>query len=344
MNKTNQKDILIHYNLLGHSAQTEIRTFSNGGKSHFVFGKNNFIKLVSKLNETESVYVGINQRTWWGNSTKDVIGLNAFYFDIECEGHSTEFKSDAFILSLKVFNELIRSGLNPMLADSGGGYHIFIGLDSEIVMDKSNRVLIADLLKRVKAKYKKIRTKKSIIDIANVSIGKTERIIGTFNYRHGVMSKWLTAPMKTSTSKFISWLHSLPVPKENKPKQTGIGEIPINTLSCMVLEYACSNKLPIGARNQIVCPNFMATNPTSEQIEAFANTQEMDINAVTGWTKSDSWKGEFYCSQLRKYANQNELGYLCQICNSVKKQSKGDIIINHDEVSDKQPQEPLILL
>jgi len=344
MNEVCEKDIKIHYNLLGHSGQTEVRTFTNGGRSNFVYGADNFVKLASKLNETESVYLGINQRTMWGKSTKDVIGLNAFYFDIECEGHTTEFKNDAFILSLKVFNELTSAGLKPVLADSGGGYHIFLGLDSEIVIDDSNRDLIWDLLHRVKEKYINIRTEKSIIDITNVSIGRTERIIGTFNHRHGVMSKWLTKPVKTETSKFVAWLHSLPIPKVHEPEQSGIGEIPVGTLSCMILEYACSNKLPEGSRNQIICPNFMATNPTSEQIDAFASAQQMDINEVVSWAKSDCWKGKFYCAQLRKYANQNELGYLCQICNSIKKQSKDDIVINLDEASGTQPQEPLILL
>jgi len=244
MIEVNEKDITIHYNLLGHSDQTEVRTFSNGGKSNFVLGVKNFVKLVSELNQKESVYLGINQRTWWGKSTKDVIGLNAFYFDIECEGHTTEFMSDSFILALKVFNELKREELEPVLAESGGGYHIVLGLDSEIVIDDNNRDTIEELLNRVKGKYKNIRTKKSIIDIRNVSLGKTERIIGTFNYRHGVFSRWLTAPRKTITSNFIRWLQSLPIPEKHESEQTGIGEIPIGTMDCLLLEYACSNKLP----------------------------------------------------------------------------------------------------
>jgi len=344
MNNTIEKDIIIHYNLLGHKGQTEVRIFSNGGKSNFVSGVDNFVRLVSKLNEKENVYLGINQRTWWGKSTSDVVELNAFYFDIECADHSTEFKSDSYILALRVFNDLLSSGLAPVLADSGGGYHIFIGLDSEVVIDDANREMIEELLNRVKYKYKEIKTEKSIIDIRNVSLGKTERIIGTYNYRHGVTSKWLTLPKKTNTSNFINWLHSLPIPVIPIPEKTGIGEVPIDALDCMVLEYACSNKLPEGSRNQVVCPNFMATNPTDEQISAFSNAQDMDMGAVMGWAKSERWKGQFYCPQLRKYANENGIGYLCQICQSYKKQDREEIVFNHDEVSDTQSQEQIILL
>jgi hypothetical protein len=336
-----EEDLITHYRLLGHTAQTEIRIFSGRGSSFFVSNCDDFVRCVSGLNNTENVYCGINQREDYGKDTSKVRFLNSFYFDIEGHKHTTESKCDSYFLTLCLYNELISSGLYPVIADSGGGYHIFISLSVPIEINDETGKLISRSMERIKSHYKGVQTMLSKIDIVNVSISKVERVIGTYNYRHGVMSRWLTDHWVTDTSKFLEWIDKLTY--EDKPIIKSANNKDMKTLGCAILEYALSNKLPEGQRNQVVCPNFMATNPSKSQVESFASTQEMNVGEVSGWLKSREWKGYFSCPQMRNYALRHCLSYMCEMCYSEKKLRRSEIVLYGSNSSDKQAQGRLIL-
>ncbi|MDO8625523.1 MAG: hypothetical protein Q7R47_05550 [Candidatus Diapherotrites archaeon] len=83
--------------------------------------------------------------------------------------------------------------------------------------------------------------------------------------------------------------------------------------SCLVCLYALENKLPEGRRNNALIPNFLALSPTREQIEQFAQTQGFSIQQVDAWDSCSSYKGEFNCVQLQRFAQKADLD-LCSMC------------------------------
>lgn len=339
--KLNTNDIEKHYDLLDHGGQTEIRIFSSMGKSYFVDNRKEFADTVKILNRKEGVHCGTNQRKDYGKKNEDVIMLNGFYFDIEGRTHELKSKTDSYILALRLYNHLTDKKLRPILADSGGGYHLHISLSSPIKVDYKTRPKIERGMKRIKHNYRKVRSEESKVDITDVSLCKLERIIGTYNHRHGICSGWITRLVKTPTHRFMQWVNQLKDPPKRKKVKSDVSE---NPFECMLLEYSLSNKLPDGERNQVVCPNFMAVNPTREQVKMFSKVQNMNIGEVEGWKKCKSWKGEFNCPQLKSYAKRNDLFYLCRFCMSGKKK-RNNIIIDKTkkQASYKQPRERLIL-
>ncbi len=84
-----EKNIKSYYNLLNHKKQTEIRILkpskdfkkSESTKSFFINSLDNFMQICKKYNKHYNIYVGINERTDKGTTSKDAKGLGTFEED-----------------------------------------------------------------------------------------------------------------------------------------------------------------------------------------------------------------------------------------------------------------------
>ena len=80
---------------------------------------------------------------------------------------------------------------------------------------------------------------------------------------------------------------------------------------CPFVEYTCSNRLPISARNTNLVPNVVAL-PSDETVwQKCADAQGKNVSEFKNWSMR---KPNFNCLQLQSYAKTVGLQKICQLC------------------------------
>ena len=76
---------------------------------------------------------------------------------------------------------------------------------------------------------------------------------------------------------------------------------------CLVMQRALRSKFPIGVRNTILVPNFLALKPTEEEMQKFVTAQGMEAKELTGWMTAACFRKSFNCKQVRYHYAEWEL-------------------------------------
>ena len=322
-----EKDALKHYRALKHKFETEIRTVPTAKvkrRERFIWqGEKKVIEQARKLNREHNAYFGVNERYHFGGKADHVKYWNGFYIDFEGADHSKEFKNAAYTLALSIQRELLASGINAVMSDSGNGYHLSVFLEPPLLVglyedfatqEIRKRILLA--LARIKAWAETKKTGNCQADTSVYDLPRIQRIVGSWNHKAKQLSYWLNEPKSTENEKLFAWIETLPQAKLEEPEtEKNYGTLP--PTACAFCDYCFSHKLPDGTgRNERVAPSvsaFTRNHPGKEKLRAAYNKVQNndDIDRLALWDETPS---EFWCGQLRHYGKENGLGKICDEC------------------------------
>ncbi len=111
-------------------------------------------------------------------------------------------------------------------------------------------------------------------------------------------------------------------PKEIMAKAKALSKLtfkakvcPYKLGDCLIMLEAMKRKFPEGKRNLILAKNFVALNPSPEEVQQLSKAQEnLKTSEIEGWFYTKTFNKEFNCVEVSKYAQEIGLEGLCENC------------------------------
>jgi hypothetical protein len=220
----------------------------------------------------------------------------------------------------KETNWLVAQKITELLRQQGYGYRCFFSGNKSfhIHLFFTEMALLPEQLVRCK-KLWILQTLGEVLanDVDESNCGK-KHLIGIEETPHPK-----TGAKKTSVAEHGDWQanampESILQEAKKEPKVNFVKQVDnIAPKHCLLIQWACENKLPVSCRNQNLVPNVVAFTQDRKVWQQCANTQGKQVSEFENWAAR---KPQFNCRQLQVYGKKIGIS----VCNYCRGQKNGE--------------------